>query len=644
MSGIFGIFYLDGRPADPVDLGKMADILAHRGPDGAEVWSAGSVGLGHRMLWTTPESLHETLPLVASNGQFVLTADARIDNRTDLLPVLGLNDRPAGDVTDSDLILAAYQKWGEACPNKLIGDFAFAIWDGRKQQLFCARDPMGVKPFYYYYGNNVFVFASEIKALLCLPDVPRRLNEVRVADHLTYVFDDQRITFYQDIWRLPAAHTYAVGCFKACARRYWSLQTPPELRLSSNEEYAEAFREVFVEAVRCRLRTAYPVGSALSGGLDSSSIACVARDLQKKDNKTLHTFSAIFPGLPRKDRQWIDERRYIEAVVKQGSVEPHYIRADLLSPLTEQERVLWHLDGPDFAPNLYLHWALYTAAQRQRVRVFLDGENGDTTVSHGYEYLAQLACSGRWLLLYSEATALARKYNLKPRKAMWDLGFRPLIPETIMNIARRLLRRSVVQGLESSVINLDFATRIGLLERIRTFDRMREEGTPCNARDIHRRAIPSGLLFYALELADKAASAFAIEPRYPFLDQRLIEVSVAMPPGQKLHQGWDRMIMRRVMDGILPPEVQWRSFKANLGSNFKRKLLEYDGHNIEEIIGTEIERLQAYVDLSKFKSAYQRYISNPIESERESEIVYMVTMLAIWLRKVNKIKEDGVSW
>src|SRR5262245_20600165 len=166
----------------------MVASVAHRGPDASGSWCQGAVGLGHRMLWTTPESLSEKLPLANQAGDLAITADARIDNRDELTAALGLP--PHSGVTDSMLILLAYEHWGEHCPEKLLGDFAFAIWDGRKRVLFCARDHFGVKPFYYCHSGRLFAFASEIKALLSLPEVPRRLNEVRVADYLVPIFDD----------------------------------------------------------------------------------------------------------------------------------------------------------------------------------------------------------------------------------------------------------------------------------------------------------------------------------------------------------------------------------------------------------------------------------------------------------------------
>lgn len=295
MSGIMGIYYLGDRPVDREDLGMMVETLAHRGPDGADIWIDNSVGFGHRMLWTTPESLLEKLPLANSTGDLIITSDARIDNRDELISKLQLNNCASEKITDSQLILAAYEKWGEQSPEHLLGDFAFAIWDKRQQSVFCARDHLGVKPFYYYYqAGKAFIFASEIKALLCLQQVPRQLNEVRIADYLTLTMEDRAITSYQDILRLPPAHSMVVSQSGMEIKSYWELDPHREIKMDSNEAYAEKFREIFTEAVRCRLRSAFPIASQLSGGLDSSAVTCVARDLLAEKIKLRYTQSPLF--------------------------------------------------------------------------------------------------------------------------------------------------------------------------------------------------------------------------------------------------------------------------------------------------------------------------------------------------------------
>ena len=260
MSGIIGLYNLDGRPADQLLLERMARTITHRGPDGIRHWLDGSVGFGHLLLQTTPESAHEKQPLTNEDSALCLTLDGRIDNRSELRCWLESKGLPLRDDSDAELVLRAYECWGEECPNRLLGDFAFAIWDARKQQLFCARDYVGVKPFYYYRSGSLFAFGSEIRAVLALDTVPRRLNESRLADFLIEELDreDEESTFYQDVQRLPAGHSLTVGPGRFALRDYWDLKAPPVLKLGSLREYGEAFREIFVEAVRCRLRSSHP--------------------------------------------------------------------------------------------------------------------------------------------------------------------------------------------------------------------------------------------------------------------------------------------------------------------------------------------------------------------------------------------------
>jgi asparagine synthase (glutamine-hydrolysing) len=608
----------------------MADRLGHRGPDRAGLWSEGPLGLGHRLLVTTPESAQERLP--ARKDVLVLTADARIDNRAELIVRLSLTDRPPEGITDGALILAAYEQWGEDCPRNMIGDFAFAVWDGRRQTVFCARDHAGVKPFYYHLSHRLLAFASEIKALLTLPEVPRRLNELRVADHLTGLLEDQEITFYRDILRLPAGHSLSVGRGKARVQPYFRLDALREEPARADAEYAEAFRAHFTEAVRSRVRSRFPVGSLLSGGLDSSFIVGTAREaVARGGNGALRTFSAVFPGLPESDLGKIDERGFIRAVVGLGDLEPHYVEADRLSPLEDLDRVFWHEDEAFLAPNLYMHWALYRAAQGAGVRVLLDGLDGDTTVSHGLEYLAELLRAGRIGALMAEVTALAGRHGISRRRVFDHFVLRPLVPGPVRTVWKALRRRRPVHGSLSVPIRPAFARRVGLRDRIASLERggSRRSRT---ARESHWQGLTSGLLPYTLELADRAAAAFGVEPRYPFFDRRLVEYCLALPPEQKLHGGWTRVVERRAMAGLVPEEVRWRVGKGNLSPNFKRGLFGDDRHVVEDVIVKDPQVIDEYVDVAALRDAFRRHASGPIR-DADALDVYAAVTLALWLRR-----------
>jgi asparagine synthase (glutamine-hydrolysing) len=630
MSAIAGLYRTDGQPAHRHEVDRMIAAVAHRGPDGTGTWSDGATALAHGAMWTTPESRRERQPLGGDAGSAIV-ADVRLDNRCELMAALDLGGRLPGEIGDSELILRAYERWDENCAAKLVGDFAFAIWDGRRHRLFCARDHVGVKPFYYHHAATAFLFASEIKALLTSPMVPYRLNPVRVADYLVGLFDDRAITFYRDIYRLPAGHTLTVSRDGARVRPYWSLDPTRELRLGSDEAYAEAFRECFTEAVRSRLRSDFRVGSLLSGGLDTSSIVATARHvgLSTGDGK-LDTFTAIFPGLPAADLRKIDERKFVDAMLAQGGVRAHYVRGDLLSPLGDVDRVLEHMHEPYAAPNLYLHWGLYAAARQQGVRALLDGIDGDTTVSHGLESLADLMRRGRLAPLARELRALSRRYGVGVPDLFRQLAVRPLIPNALRQGVRWLRGRGPA-FLVDTVVKPEFARRMGLAERIGAFERTQERQA-ASARAAHGRAMRSGLIPYALELADRAAAAFNIEPRYPFFDRRLMELCLAMPADQKLSGGWTRLVMRRAMASFLPEPVRWRSTKANLAPNFKRRLLAQDGDLLRDVVREQSGVLEDYVDIPALRRAYDRYVAQPT-LEADALTVYSAAVLALWLQR-----------
>lgn len=631
MSAIAGIYHLDGKPVERWELDNLTGALAHRGPDGSGRWSHGSVGLIHQMLQVTPESLGERLPL--GEGSFVVTADARLDNRAELCAELA-SDRPPVEVSDGLLILRAYQRWTTSAPERLLGDFAFAIWDQQRQWLFAARDHFGVKPFYYYSSPGLFAFATEIKALRALPGVPSRLNELRVADHLVAQRYDTWSTFFQDILRLPPGHQMVISREGVKLSRYWSLDPARELRLRSDGEYAEALRALFAEAVRCRLRRAFPAGSMLSGGLDSSSVTCMARRLaQEGEPARWHTFSAIHDLV-----RACDESEHIAAVLAQGGFEPHFFRADRVSPLIDLDRVVWHQDEPSFGGNLYIDWGLYGPARDHGLRVLLDGFDGDSTISHGVGYLVELASAKRWLPLAREVFPYARAVNESGWRAFGSWLWRyELEPRWRSSRVLRRARRFRLPGRGApaptgpwwwgAVVHSDFARRVGLLER-----RSLAGPPPRTEREQHLRRLTDPGVPATLEALDHAAAAFSIEVRFPFWDKRLVEFCLALPPEQKIRRGWTRLVMRHAMEGILPPTVQWRPGKVNHHAGFEQGLLRFERDLLDDVILRSPEVIVDFVDLSVLRTRYARCLSGQSTAD-DLNSIWQVVSLALWLRR-----------
>ena len=666
MSGIVGVCYLDERPVEQQNIARMVDTLAHRGPDGADIWVDGSVGLGHRMLWTTPESLIEKLPLVNHTGDIVTTSDCRIDNREELIAALQLSNRSYEKITDSELILGAYEKWGENCPEHLLGDFVFAIWDKRKQTLFCARDHMGVKPFYYYHQpGKIFAFASEIKALLCLADVPCRLNEVRIADYLNLMLEDKVITSYQDILRLPPAHSMAVNLQGTQTKCYWSLDPKREIKLDSDAAYAEEFRKIFTEAVRCRLRSAFPIASQLSGGLDSSSVTCVARDILSPEdrNKTkLHTISTIFDKISQ-----CDERPFINAVLEQGGLIPHYIHGDKIGPLSSLEEVFKYEDEGFLGPSHFYPWIANRTANKLGMRVVLDGLDGDTTVCHGTSRITELARQGNWETCIHEVKAFSPHFGVKPDSAFRNYAL-PYLKDFAINFRwmaflqgvqlihkhfgvprkslllnhgikpfakqiKKLWQRQHQKIINNSVsknplVRNNFAKHINLDERIKNLDISNRK--PLTTREQHWLSLTQGVLPHVLERMDLCAANFSLEVRHPFMDKRLVEFCLALPAEQKLSNGFGRMVMRRALEGIIPEKVQWRPGKADLSPNFDDGFLNRDRPLLDEVMSNQIKYLEKYIDTDFLQAAYQRIISGKEVRDQDITPAWQAVILALW--------------
>jgi asparagine synthase (glutamine-hydrolysing) len=519
--------------------------------------------------------------------------------------------------------------------------------------------------YYYYRPGHVFAFASEIKALLCLPEVPRRLNEVRVADYLTSMLENKTITFYQQIFRLPPAHSLLVSHRELLCQPYWSLDPSYELQLDSDEAYAGAFRELFTKAVHCRLRSAFPVGAHLSGGLDSSAITCVARELMGcEENAGLHTFSNIFDDVPQ-----CDERPFIHAVLSQGGLIPHYVHADRRGPFADLERVFWHHDEPFFGPNHFLPWELNRAAQQEGVRIILDGFDGDTIVSHGAVYLAELARKRQWESFAAEAQAVSRHHDISPsgllrcyglpyleelargwrwvafaaavhqlrqhfHESRWHLllryGLKPLVLACRGYVWRALSRcRPSVCGIEAS-INPRFARHIGLQERIQALNGS-QSSPPRTVREDQWRSLTSGLFTIMLEQLDRSAVAFSLEARHPFMDKRLVEFCLALPPEQKLHQGWSRIVLRRAMAKVLPEQVQWRSGKTDMTPNFVYGLLTFDCRLLDEVILHDPGSIERYVNISTLRKVYHRMTTQPKVHVDDAITIWRIVTLARWL-------------
>jgi asparagine synthase (glutamine-hydrolysing) len=623
VSGLALVWHRTGAPVRRATLERMQDRLA--APAGAAVaaWCEGPVALAHRRRPATPEAAVETLPLVSDTGEIVVTADARLDNRAALVAALGLSGRAAQELGDGALVLRAWARWGEECPDRLLGDFAFAVWDARRRVVFCARDPAGVKPFYYHLAPGVFAAASDTAVLLALPDVPRRLDEVRLAACLVPGLDDRRRTSFEGVLRLPPGHCLALGATGSpTPRAYWRPDPARVAPPGSDAEHAEAFRALFTDAVRCRLRGATSPAAALSGGLDSSSVVCVARALRNGAAEPLRTYTARFPTIPR-----CDEAAYVAAVEAQGGLVPRHVPADTLDPLGDFEARPGREDETFHLPAYYMHGALYQAARADGARVFLEGTGGDLVLSHGAGALQDLARRGHWLALARELGQLARAFERSPWPMLRGVAS-GLAPAAAVRAWRRLQRRGLIRP---PPIRPEFARRIDLDGRLRaTAPPPRGAGVEASRHE-HARQLSSPRLAAVLEMVAALASEAGVEVRDPFLDRRVMELCVALPASQKLRHGRTRVVARHALATVLPAAIRDRPGKAVLELMFPAALTVYGAGRLAALMEEAAGVLGPYVPPEYVRRCYRRYCERGTPGLAGQ--VWRLGMLTLWLRR-----------
>lgn len=594
MSGIAALYRRDGRPVDPALLRRMTDAQAHRGQDGAGSWTGGPVGLGHRMLHTTPESLRERQPLADDAAQLCVVLDGRVDNRGDLRAALESKGARLRSDTDAELVLRAYAVWSENCPKYLVGDFAFALWDGPRRRLFCARDVLGIKPLYYHADSRAFRCASELPALFEDPLVDREPNEGLIGEYLASAVTDHTETLYRGVFRLAPAHALLAGPDGVRITRYWDGNPRTEIRYRTDAEYAEHFLGVFHEAVRCRLRSHGPVAAELSGGLDSSSVVGTAQSLYGTGaaaDAGFETFSLVFPGLA------CDESAYIRDVVGFWSLKSNLLAAQDTGEHAPIHEALTTQGVPDY-PNSTMSYSLYAAARARGFRVLLSGSGGDDWLTGSFHHSADLLRRFRLGALLRRSRLNSRVPSIIPpplallRTALW-----PALPLPARRVVRRLLGRTGVPRW----MNAAFARKIRLADRLRAQEG--PQGFPTLAQDDIYRAGTCGWQSQGNELGDLTLSRFGLEGRSPFLDSRVVGFALAVPEDQRWRGEETKFVLRQAMRGLMPETVRLRSTKADFSHVFPQAFEALGGRRrFESLAVTAL----GWVDAGEVRRMYGR--------------------------------------
>ena len=528
----------------------MEAALGHRGPDGSGSWEGEGVALGHRRLSIIDLSEAGRQPFASADGALQLIHNGEIYNYRELRAELQAKGHTFRSATDTEVILHAYLEWGERCVERFNGMWAFAIWDERRRRLFCSRDRFGVKPFLYRWNGGRFAFASELAAFRADPTLVPRPNLRAVRDFLEQGYTDHLDeTFLAGVRRLPAAHSLVLDPNGLRLERYWRL----EAASPADADATPRFRELLLDSVRLRLRSDVPVGTALSGGLDSSAIACAVDHLLTTDAESAlpvgerqRTFTVGFPD------PGFDERPFAESVTRRIQSDPHWITFDDRAATDVLPAVVEAQGEPFGSTSVVAQWHVMREARRAGVKVMLDGQGGDEVLA-GYPTtlpyrLADLAARGRLRGLVREARAWSRLHGIGAGATARGLAT-PFLPA---DLRWRLRGR---RGDAHRLVHAD-------LRRLEPTPEL--EHAPDLPDRLRRRY--AGILLERglpelLRYEDRNSMAHSVEARVPFLDYRLVEFAYGQRAETLVRDGVTKRILREAFADLLPEDVRSRTDK-----------------------------------------------------------------------------------
>lgn len=604
MSTILGIFNRNNIEVEYSTVQVLNNALFYWDSDDEGIWVKSSVALGHRMLWNTPESKLEHLPFIisAEDQTFVITIDARLDNRQALAEQLEMTTLPLEKITDSELILAAYRKWGEACPKYLLGDFVFAIWDANKEQLFCARDHIGIKPFYYHLSDDLFVFSNDIRGVIAHPEVSKKYNDRSIAMFLAgaFGFYDKKDTFFKEIRKLPAAASLTVTTDSALESVYWDMEDISEIHYDTYEEYVVKLRELLLDAVKVRLRTSYPVASHLSGGLDSSTIAVLAaRELEKRD-QPLYAFNWVETPTEQHDPAY-SEWGFATQLASLENIEQKNIRltAEFISKMYDKVDIC-----KDDTSYFWGEYLVRDEAEKYKVRTFLSGWGGDDLISYdGYAYISGLFWQGLFAKAIKEVSILYQDKNYKYLRTIKRSLRELFYPLFYKHMSGLYIKKSEFDPLEfTQEPFLSFAEELFFPDA----------DFPLGAHAEQKMLFAEGHILQRIE--NWASSAFEkkLEYSYPLLDKRIVEFALAVPEDLfAWKEGHQRYFFRSAISDFLPENIVWaaKNGEPEHGKVWRNLWDEALKLWMEKNEKTPVNR-NTYVDRSKIIKRIKLYLIN----------------------------------
>ena len=620
------------KPIDASQLKRSLRTLQHQESNNQETWINHHVGIARSCQQTNHKLNQEQLLTYKRGNNYIISADCRLDNRIELRSKLNLPRDVV--ISDSELIICAYEKWRTSCVDYFIGDFSFALWDAKSQKLFCARDHFGVKPFCYSNTSNIFICASKAKAILCWDDVPNTINEGRIVDFFVPELEgiDNTSTCFKHIHHLPPAHILVASQNSLHIQQYWQPDTTTEHRFTDLEECHETFRGIFAEAVDCRLSGLDKCASMLSGGLDSSSIVATAQS--NNITRPLLTFSGISAPNHKCNETW-----HIKHMVEKNKVQPYFLQVDQLATYIQQIEELFHHTDNIFDMLMFLPQLMYILAREQGCTVLLDGIDGDYVTGQSGHYLSEVIKTANIGQIYQQCQNINHS-----QRAFGNISHAPIAlliktlrhmvtPNLLIQLKRHLTQKSHVRStLANSVLSEDCANRINLQDRLNTHYHSSLIEHSRTFREKNAQLIRSPYVAVGLERYNRVASVYGIEPRHPFFDKRLVDFCLKLNWQQKTYKGWSKAILRKSITHHLPPQTRWRKMaNERLNNIFSQTIIHHLHPLIMNSLKTNSNVLENYVSTNTIERVMQLYEKSPNIDNAFS--LWYLGSASLWLKK-----------
>lgn len=647
MSGIAVILHLHDEPVADGQINQLVQAMAWRGPDHQGIWAEGCAALGAVQLWTTQEEWGVPQPVITPHGDH-LVMDGRLDNRVELGHALKISHPTLEKMSDADLLGAAYQQWGKDCVDYLAGSFAFAIWNPTNRTLFAARDPLGMRTFFYFWDGHRFYGASTLQSLRGLSFLKPALDEKYLWDYLTSTFMgsfDPEATPFQEIRRLPAGHTLLLTDKGLDVTRYWKPWSLPPITYKRDAEYSEHFRSLFDQIIASHCRAIGPIGVALSGGMDSSAVVCIAKELEQAGvipAQDLHTFTISFSQSVRAYAGELVNQPRLDMIAAKYGIPVHKIECDDWLPMFEEipYRSRVPQDEPFIIlPRPYRNMGYKIKQVLPDVRVLMTGLGADEGLSSSLFFIVDWLRQGNYRPALQVADIVARQSApttpMTRNQVLFNLILGGMGPRSFAYHLRR--KRP---GPTDGSLGFRFHFRIprwlpnhkALTQR--AFSRLKlipKTFKAISAQAAFERNIL--LLGDNVRLWDDQyiGTAAGLEMRHPFYDRRLVEFVQQLPANQKIGpHGKNKYVLRRAIAGVVPMPPE-NGFQEGEGFPYiYRESLNTQWPEIEKLFTDSRAAAAGFIDPKLFLEELSKKKTGRGDST-DTEIISTLA-LEFWLR------------